>query len=135
MSSTGDEDVVPPKFDDEGNPTNIENGSKSGASTCPTLEDLMSKVEKLTSENKKLRAKAKCKKTKGSSFSSEEENSSLEEKSPKRGTKEEEVTISLRITQCLLITIICLALPLILPYPMAKLHVLMELIIINGSIA
>jgi hypothetical protein len=51
------------------------------------------------------------------------------------GRKEEEITISLPITQCLLITIIWLALPLILPYPLAKLHVLMELIIINGSVA
>jgi hypothetical protein len=43
--------------------------------------------------------------------------------------------ISLPITQCLLITIICLALPLILPYSLAKPHILMELIIINGSVA
>jgi hypothetical protein len=135
MSRTGDKDVVPPKFDDEGNPTNIENGSKSGASLGPTLEDLMSKLENLTTENKKFRAKGKGKKTKGNSSSSEEENSSFEEKSPKRGTKEEEIMISLPITQCLLITILCLALPLILSYPFAKLHILMELIIINGSIA
>jgi hypothetical protein len=56
-------------------------------------------------------------------------------KSPKRGRKEEEITISLPTTQYLLITIICLALPLILPYMLAKLPILMELIIINESIA
>jgi hypothetical protein len=41
MSRTGDEDEFPPKFDDEGNLTNNDNGSKSGASAGPTLEDLM----------------------------------------------------------------------------------------------
>jgi hypothetical protein len=51
------------------------------------------------------------------------------------GRKQEKISISLPITQCLLITILSLALPLILPYPLAKLPVLMELIIINGSIA
>jgi hypothetical protein len=56
-------------------------------------------------------------------------------KSPNRGRKEEEITISLPTTQYLLITIICLALPLILPYMLAKLPILMELIIINESIA
>jgi hypothetical protein len=50
MLRTGDEDAVPPKFDDEGNMTNIEDGSKLGASTGPTLEDLMTKVEKLTAK-------------------------------------------------------------------------------------
>jgi hypothetical protein len=59
----------------------------------------------------------------------------LKRKSPKRERKEEEITISLPTTHCLLITIICLALPLILPYPLAKLPILMELVIINGSIA
>jgi hypothetical protein len=59
----------------------------------------------------------------------------VKRKSLKKGRKEEEIMISLPITQCLLITIICLALPLILPYSLAKPHILMELIIINGSIA
>jgi hypothetical protein len=39
------------------------------------LEELMRRLEKLTAENKKLRAKAKGKKTKGSSSSSEVEDS------------------------------------------------------------
>jgi hypothetical protein len=48
MLRTGDENEVPPKFDDEGNPTNNEDGSKLGASVGPTLEDLMRRLEKLT---------------------------------------------------------------------------------------
>jgi hypothetical protein len=94
----------------------------------------MRRLEKLTAENKKLRAKAKGKKTKGSSSSSEEEDSSFEEEVFKRGKKEEEIMISLPTTQCLLITIICIALQLILPYLLAKLPILMELVIINRSI-
>jgi hypothetical protein len=43
-----------------------------GASNAPTLEDLMRRLEKLTAKNKKLRAKARGKKTKGSSSSNEE---------------------------------------------------------------
>jgi hypothetical protein len=70
-----EEDEVPPKFDEEGNPVNIDESSKSGASNTSTFEDLMRKVEKLTAKNKRLRAKAKDKKTKGSFSSSEEENS------------------------------------------------------------
>jgi hypothetical protein len=77
------------------------------------MEELMRRLEMLTAKNKKLRAKAKGKKIKGSSFSSEEEDSSFEEDVSKTGKKEEEIMISLPITQCLLITIICLALPLI----------------------
>jgi hypothetical protein len=85
MSRVGDEDEVPPKFDDEGNPTNNEDGSMSGASTGPTLEDHIRRLEKLMTENNKLRAKAKDKKTKGNSFSSEEEDSSFEEEVYKKG--------------------------------------------------
>jgi hypothetical protein len=59
----------------------------------------------------------------------------LRRKSPKRERKEEEIMISLPTAQCLLITIICLALLLILPYPLAKLPILIELVIINGSTA
>jgi hypothetical protein len=69
MSRTGDEVDVPPKFDDEGNPVNNDDSSKLGASAGPTLEDLMRRLEKHTTENEKLRAKAKGKKTKGSSSS------------------------------------------------------------------
>jgi hypothetical protein len=72
MSRTSDEDEVPLRFDDENNMNNNQEGDKSGAlAPPPPLEDLMRRLEKLTTENKKLRAKAKGKKTKGSSFSSE----------------------------------------------------------------
>jgi hypothetical protein len=64
MSRNEDEDEVPLKFDDKGNPINNDDGTKLGASASPTLNDLMRRVEKLTTENKKLRAKAKGKKTK-----------------------------------------------------------------------
>jgi hypothetical protein len=70
--------ATPPKNDD---------GSMSGASTGPTLEELMRRLEKLTRENKKWRAKPKGKKTKGSSSSSEEEDSTFEEEVSKRGKK------------------------------------------------
>jgi hypothetical protein len=47
----------------------------------------MRRLEKLMVENKKLRAKVKGKKTKGSSFSSDEEDSSFEEEVSKQGKK------------------------------------------------
>jgi hypothetical protein len=59
MLRTRDEDEVPPIIDEEGNPINIEEGSKSGASNAPTLEDLMKNLEKLKAKNKKHRAKEK----------------------------------------------------------------------------
>jgi hypothetical protein len=55
--------------------------------------------------------------------------------SPRKGRKEETIVISSPITQCLSIKIICLSLPLTLSYPLAKLPIFMELVIINGSIA
>jgi hypothetical protein len=59
----------------------------------------------------------------------------LKRMSPRKGRKEETIVISLPITQCPSIMIICLALPLTLPYLLVKLHTLMEFVIINGSIA
>jgi hypothetical protein len=58
-----------------------------GALNAPTLEDLMKRLEKLTTENNKLRRKAKNKKAKGGSSSSEDEDSSLEEDVSKKGKK------------------------------------------------
>jgi hypothetical protein len=52
-----------------------------------------------------------------------------------KGRKEETIAISLPITQCLSIMIICLTLPPTPPYSLAKLPILMELVINNGSIA
>jgi hypothetical protein len=49
------------------------------------LEDLMKRLEKLTAENNKLRRKVKAKRTKGGSYSSEEEDSSYEEEDFKKG--------------------------------------------------
>jgi hypothetical protein len=87
MSRNRDEDTVPPKFDDEGNSTNNEEGSKSGASMGPTLEELTRRLEKLMTENKKLRAKVKGMKTKGSSSSSEKDGCSFEEEVSKKEKK------------------------------------------------
>ncbi len=50
MLRTGDENEELPRFDDETNlNTNVE-GSKMGGSVDATLEDLMTKVEKLTAK-------------------------------------------------------------------------------------
>jgi hypothetical protein len=70
MSRTMEIEEVPSKFDEEGNPVTIEEGSKMGASNAPTLEELTRRLE-THGRNKNLRAKAKIKKTNGSSSSSE----------------------------------------------------------------
>jgi hypothetical protein len=72
------EDEVPPWFDDENNTNNNQEDDKSGVSGGLSLEDLMRRLEKLTVENNKLRRKGKGKKTNGGSYSSEDENPSLE---------------------------------------------------------
>jgi hypothetical protein len=135
MSKTEERGKVPqPPLDEDGNLIMVEDGSNTETITATTLEALMRRLEKLTEEKKKLRTKAKNEKTKGCSSSSEEEDFSFEEDVSQKG-KEEKIMISLPTSQYLLITIICLALPLILPYPLAKLPILMELVITNGSIA
>jgi hypothetical protein len=58
----------------------------------------------------------------------------MKRKTPRKGGKEKTIAISLPITQCPSIMIICLALPPIPPYPLAKLSTLMELVITNESI-
>jgi hypothetical protein len=88
MSRTGEIQEVPQKFDEEGNLVTVEEGSKTGASNAPTLDDLMKMLEKLTAENNKLRRKVKAKRTKVGSSSSEEEDSSNEEDVSKNGKKE-----------------------------------------------
>jgi hypothetical protein len=50
VSRIGEEDEVSPKFNEEGNPVNVNESSKSGASNTSTLEDLMRKLEKLTAK-------------------------------------------------------------------------------------
>jgi hypothetical protein len=87
MSRNGDEDDATPRFDDESNTNNNEEGSKMRASIDAKLEDLMKWLEKLTAVNNKLRRKVKDKRTKGCSSSSEEENSSYEVDVSKKGKK------------------------------------------------
>jgi hypothetical protein len=87
MSRTGEEDEVPPQFDDENNMNNDQEDDKLSASESPSLEDLMRRLEKLMTENNKLRRKAKGKKTKGGSSSNEDKDSSLEEDVSKKGKK------------------------------------------------
>jgi hypothetical protein len=86
MSRIGEIYEVPQKFDEEGNPITVEEGSKTGASDALTLEDRMKRLEKLTVKNNKLRRKIKVKRTKGDSSSSEEDSSNEEDVS-KKGKK------------------------------------------------
>jgi hypothetical protein len=86
MLRIGNENEELPVFDDESNTNNNEEGSKTGASTDVKLEDLMKRLEKLTAETNKLRRKAKGKKIKGRSSSSEEDSSYKEDVS-KKGKK------------------------------------------------
>jgi hypothetical protein len=45
MSNTGEEGrVPPPPLDRDDNPIVVEDGSKSGTSTAPTVEELMKKL-------------------------------------------------------------------------------------------
>jgi hypothetical protein len=87
MSRNGDEDDATPRFDDKSNYNNNKESSKMRASTDAKLEDLMKRLEKLTTENNKLRRKVKAKRTKGGSYSSEEEDSLYEEEDFKKGKK------------------------------------------------
>jgi hypothetical protein len=86
MSRNGDEDDATPRFDEKSNTNNNEEGSKTRASTDAKLEDLMKRLEKLTTKNNKLRRKVKARRTKGGSSSSEED-SSYEEEHSKKGKK------------------------------------------------
>jgi hypothetical protein len=123
MSRTRNENEELPTFDDETNPNNNVEGSKTGASADATLEDLIRRLEKLMTENNKLRRKAKDKKTKGGSSSSEDEDSSFEEDVYKKGKKGRNNHDTPPITQCLSIMIICLTLPLTLSYLLTKLPI------------
>jgi phage-related minor tail protein len=87
MSRNRDEDDATLRFDDKSNTNDNEEGSKMRASTDAMLEDLMKRLEKLTTENNKLRRKVKAKRTKGRYSSSEEEDSSYEEEDSKKGKK------------------------------------------------
>jgi hypothetical protein len=76
MPRNGDKDDATLRFDDKSNTNNSEESSKTKGSTNAKLEDLMKRLEKLTTENNKLRRKVKAKRTEGDSSSSEEEDSS-----------------------------------------------------------
>jgi hypothetical protein len=124
MSRTGEEVKVPPRFDDENNMNNNQEDDKSRAFRGTSLEDLMRRLEKI-----------KARKERNALPQAKMKTPHLKRMSQRKGRKEETITISISITQCLSIMIICLALPFTLPYPFLKLSTLMELIIINGSIA
>jgi hypothetical protein len=79
--------VLPPPLDEDGNPIVGEDDANTKISMTPTLQELMKRLEELSVENKKLKAKAKKKKPKGNSFSREEEDSSFEEVVPKKEKK------------------------------------------------
>jgi hypothetical protein len=136
MLRNGDEDDATLRFDDKSNSNNNEESSKTRASTDVKLEDLMKRLEKLTTENNKLRRKVKAKRTlKEALPQAKKKTPHMKSKNPRKGRKEEIIAISLSITQCPSIMIICLTLPPTPPYPLAKLPTLMELVITNGSIA
>jgi septal ring factor EnvC (AmiA/AmiB activator) len=86
MSRNGDEDDSTPRSDNKSKTNISEESSKTRASTDAKLEDLMKRLEKLTTENNKLRRKVKAKRTKGGSSSSEED-SSYEEEDSMKGKK------------------------------------------------
>jgi hypothetical protein len=67
---------------------NNQEDDKLRASGGASLEDLMTRLEKLIAKDNKLRRKAKGKKTKGGSSSNEDEDSSLEDDVSKKGKKE-----------------------------------------------
>jgi hypothetical protein len=115
MSRIGEIQEVPPKFDEEGNPVTIEEGSKTGASSAPTLKDLIKRLEKLMAENNKLRRKVKKRRQRETLPQVKMKTPHLKRLSPRKGGKEETIAISLPIIQCLSIMIVYLALSLTLP--------------------
>jgi hypothetical protein len=84
MMASEDEKTTP-RLDEDGNPIVVEVGSRLGISKTPTLEDLMNKLEKLMTENKRLKAKGK--KATTYSSSSEDGDSSFEEEVSNKGRK------------------------------------------------
>jgi hypothetical protein len=59
--------VLPPPLDEDGNPIVGEDDTNTEISMTPTLQELMKRLEELSVENKKLKAKAK-KEAKGKLF-------------------------------------------------------------------
>jgi hypothetical protein len=84
MSKAGDGGEVPPQqFDEDGNQVVGDNGSRSETSKAPTVDYLVKKLEKLKTENKKLRAKGK----KATTYSSSSEDGDSNEEVIKKGRK------------------------------------------------
>jgi hypothetical protein len=133
MSRNRDENDATLRFDDKSNANNNEEGSKTRASTDVKLEDLMKRLEKLTAENNKLRKKVKPRGLK-EALPQVKKTPHRKRKTLRKVRKEETIVISHLITQCPSIMIICLELLPTPPYPLAKLHTLMGLVITNGSI-
>jgi hypothetical protein len=46
LRAGGEGEVPPPQLDEDDNPIVVEEGSKSGSSKTPTLEDLMQELKK-----------------------------------------------------------------------------------------
>jgi hypothetical protein len=89
MSNTGEQGKVPPPpLDKDGNLIVVEDGTKSGTSSAPTVEELMKKLEKLNAELKKL--KTKDKKDKKYSSTSEDGDSSYEEEVSNKRKREKQ---------------------------------------------
>jgi hypothetical protein len=57
MSRNGDEDDATLRFDDKSNTNNSEENSKTRASTDAKLEDLMKRLEKLTTKKQQDKKK------------------------------------------------------------------------------
>jgi hypothetical protein len=93
----------------------------------------MKMLEKLKAENKRLKAKTRKLKLTPPQVKMTTPHSKI--KSPIKGGKEETRMISLFITLCLSITIICQILPLTLSYPLKRHPILMGRTITNRSIA
>jgi hypothetical protein len=110
-------EVPPPQLDEEGNPIVVKEGSKSGTSKTPTLKSSRPRTRGL---------RQRARKPQHTPLQAKMTTSHMKRKSPRRGGREETSTISFLITLCPSITITCQILPLILPYPLARLSVLMR---------
>jgi hypothetical protein len=87
LSNTGEQEKVPsPPLNEDGNLIVVEDGTKSGTSAAPTIEELMKKLENLNAELKKL--KTKDKKGKKYSSGSEDDDSSYQEEVSNKGKRE-----------------------------------------------
>jgi hypothetical protein len=87
MLRNGDEDDTTPQFDGKSNNNNNKEKSKTRFSIDAKLEDLMERLENVTTKNNNLRRNVKAKRTMGGTSSSEKEDSSYEEDVSKKVKK------------------------------------------------